>query len=299
MLISVGEPIVAFERVVRADGSVVRRGPHASGAPAIFSYVAASLGTPTAFIGGVGEDEHGRFFSAELARSGADAAAVHTDTNAPTATVLIHYDPDGCRSFDFSLADSAAARLPEAALRDYPERATWFHCSGSALQVGASLAATTMAALRRAKAAGARISLDPNIREELLTPGGVGLLREFAAASDVVFPSEGELAVLGLTGEALEDRGALVVQTMATEGAVARLGDQAWRQPALAHPASVVDTDGAGDTFAGAFVAAAMAGFDPGACLLAASQVVARAIAVEGPTTVDLSDWDWDSLAAG
>jgi sugar/nucleoside kinase (ribokinase family) len=298
VLISVGEPIVAFERVLRADGSVVERGPHASGAPAIFSYIAASLGTPTAFVGGVGEDHHGRFFKAGLARSGADPGAVHIDRDSPTATVLIHYDPAGEREFDFALKGSAAARLPEAALGNYPERATWFHCSGSALQVGDSLAATTMAALRRAKAAGARVSLDPNIRQELLTPAGVEMLRQFLAVSDVVFPSEGELAELGSDADSLLARGALVVQTMASAGAVARLGDQVWRQPALADPATVIDTDGAGDTFAGAFVAAAMAGFDPGAALRAASRVVAEAIAVEGPTTVDLSGRDWASLTA-
>ncbi|MDR2374599.1 MAG: PfkB family carbohydrate kinase [Bifidobacteriaceae bacterium] len=298
MLLSVGEPIVAFERVRGPDGRVASRGPHASGAPAIFAYVAASLGTPTAFVGGVGDDAHGRFFKAELARSGADRAAVHTHPEAPTATVVIHYDPAGERSFDFALAGSAAARLAEPALGAYPERAAWFHCSGSALQVGDELAGTVMAALGRAKAAGARVSLDPNIRQELLTPPGVALLREFLAVSDVVFPSEGELEVLGVEARELLARGALVVETFAAEGAQARRGDAVWRQPALADPASVVDTDGAGDTFAGAFVAAAMAGFEPDACLLAASRVVAGAIAVEGPTTVDLSGWDWARLTA-
>ncbi|MDR2567316.1 MAG: PfkB family carbohydrate kinase [Bifidobacteriaceae bacterium] len=296
MLISVGEPIVAFERVRQADGGIIERGPHASGAPAIFAYIAAALGTPTAFIGAVGRDPHGDFFKAELARSGADSAAVHTDPGRPTATVLIHYDAAGERSFDFALAESAAARLPESALGDYPERADWFHCSGSALQFGGDLAATAMTALMRAKAAGARVSLDPNIRRELLTPAGVDLLRRAAALSDVVFPSEGELAVLGTGAESLLAGGALVVETLAERGAVARLGSLTWSWPALADPDSIVDTDGAGDTFAGAFVAAAMAGFEPPECLCAASRVVARAIGVEGPTTVDLSEWSWSDL---
>ncbi|MDR1634716.1 MAG: PfkB family carbohydrate kinase [Bifidobacteriaceae bacterium] len=298
MLISVGEPIIACERVRQADGKIARRGPHASGAPAIFAYVAAGLGTPTAFIGGVGADANGALFKAELARSGADPAAVHTDPAAPTATVMIHYDQSGGRGFDFALADSAAARLPESALGDYPERATWFHCSGSALQVGGDLAATTMSALTRAKAAGARVSLDPNIRQELLTAAGVALLRRALALADAVFPSEDELEVLGITADALSEGGVLVVQTMAADGALARLGSRSWRQPALAAPQAVVDTDGAGDTFAGAFVAAAMAGLEPGQCLRAASKVVAQAIAVEGPTTVDLSRRQWSELVA-
>ncbi|MDR0594354.1 MAG: PfkB family carbohydrate kinase [Bifidobacteriaceae bacterium] len=298
MLISVGEPIVAVERVRQWGGEVVERGPHASGAPAIFAYVAAGLGTPTAFIGAVGDDEPGRFFKAEMARSGVDGRAIHTAAAWPTATVLIHYDESGGRGFDFALAGSAAARLPQAALGDYPERATWFHCSGSALQVGGDLAETVMAALARAKAAGARVSLDPNIRQELLTPAGVALLREVLATADAVFPSQGELDVLGTDARQLVAEGRLVVETMAAEGAVARLGSHSWRQPALAEPAAVIDTDGAGDTFAGAFVAAAMAGFGPRQCLLAASKVVAQAIAVEGPTTIDLSGWTWRDLTA-
>ncbi|MDR3106683.1 MAG: PfkB family carbohydrate kinase [Bifidobacteriaceae bacterium] len=297
MLVSVGEPIVAFERVSRADGTVLERGPHASGAPAIFSFVAASLGIPTAFIGGVGDDRHGHFFKSEMVRSGALARAVWTDPEVATATVLIHYDAAGERAFDFALAGSAAARLPVAALGDYPERASWFHCSGSALQVGEELAVTTLEAARRAKAAGARISLDPNIRQELLTPAGVALSRQFLALSDVVFPSEGELDVLGTTAEALSASGVLVVETMAAEGAIARWGCLVWHQPALASADMVIDTDGAGDTFAGAFVAAAMTGLEPDQCLVVASKVVARAIAVEGPTTVDLSAWDWTRLA--
>jgi sugar/nucleoside kinase (ribokinase family) len=89
-----------------------------------------------------------------------------------------------------------------------------------------------------------------------------------------------------------------VVETMAAAGARARVGDQAWTMPALADPSTVVDPDGAGDTFAGGFVAGLIAGLDPGQCLRAASRVVAAAIAVEGPTTVDLAGLTWQDLTA-
>jgi sugar/nucleoside kinase (ribokinase family) len=297
MLLSVGEPIVATELVQRAGAAgPLERGPHASGAPAIFSYVAAGLGTATAFVGGVGADAQGEFSRREFARGGADPAAVHVDHAAPTATVLIHYDLAGERRFEFQLTGSAAAALPAAALGSYPERASWFHCSGSALLVTGRLGATTLEAARRAKAAGARVSLDPNIREELMTPAGLDRLRAMLDLADAVFPSEGELEALGTAPDPLLERGCLVVETMAAAGARARLGKAVWTEAALADPAAVVDTDGAGDTFAGAFVAGLIAGLEPPACLRAASRVVALAIAVEGPTTVDLSTQTWRTL---
>ena len=137
-----------------------------------------------------------------------------------------------------------------------------------------------------ARKAGATISFDPNLREELLDVRGVSLLRRMAALSDVIFPSDGELERIGMDISGLLRSGVVVCETHAEQGATVLRGEDRWDCPALADPTEVVDTDGAGDTFAGAFVAASMAGLALPDALRIASHAVARAVTVPGPMTV-------------
>ena len=165
--------------------------PHASGAPAIAAWIAARLGTPTTFVGGVGDDAAG-----ELIRSTLMAAGVHTEsvvTNAalPTATAYVEYFPDGSRAFEFHVAGTAATALVPADLADLPEQAQWVHVSGSAVLFGDPLADTVLEAVRRGRDAGATVSIDPNLRAELDDPVQRAALRELCLQADVLFPSEG------------------------------------------------------------------------------------------------------------
>ncbi|MCW2492936.1 MAG: ribokinaselike protein [Frankiales bacterium] len=291
MLLIVGEALVAFQRDLgRPDDPP--RPPDASGAPAIASYIAARLGVPTAFVGGVGSDELGQFFRDTIYAAGVTPATVQVSPDRPTATVGITYDAGGSRAFDFAVTSSAALEVGEAALNGLPERADWLHLSGSALFFGEPLASTAIAAARRAHAAGARVSVDPNIRLEAMTAQSAARLREMIGLAHLVLPSEGELEALGLTEDELLERGAIVCRTMGAEGAVVRTGDASVSVPAVADPAAVMDTDGAGDTFAAAFIAATLDGADPVAAARVASRVVARAIAVLGPMSVVLSPAD-------
>ena len=75
---------------------------------------------------------------------------------------------------------------------------------------------------------------------------------------------------------------------MAADGARLRAGRLDLTIPAVAPAEQVVDPDGAGDTFAGAVIAARMRGSTWGDAIRAASQVVARAITVAGPMTMTL-----------
>ena len=89
--------------------------------------------------------------------------------------------------------------MREADLAALPESASWLHLSGSALLFGEPLAASAMSALRRARAAGATVSVDPNVRTEALTPASAALLAEALTLAHVIFPSTGELEALGLS----------------------------------------------------------------------------------------------------
>jgi sugar/nucleoside kinase (ribokinase family) len=280
--------------VIRARNAPPESEPQPSGAPAIAAWVAASLGAPTAFVGGVGDDANGRLLRATLQRAGVVTDGLVTKTGLPTATAQVEYFADGSRAFEFAVAESAATAVHPADLGELPERATWVHVSGSALLFGGSTADTVLAAVARGRAAGALISVDPNLRAELADPGAYAMLRDLCMAVDVVFPSEGELEDLDLDEDELIGRGVVVCRTMAAAGARLRATGVDVFVAARAAAHEVVDPDGAGDTFAGAAIAARMHGADWRDALEAAARVVARAIAVEGPMSARLGPADLD-----
>jgi sugar/nucleoside kinase (ribokinase family) len=266
--------------------------PQASGAPAIAAWVAARLGTPTTFVGGVGNDEAGELIRSTLAAGGIRPESVLTKAGLATATAYVEYFPDGSRVFEFHVAGTAATALVPADLADLPEHARWVHVSGSAVLFGDTLADTVIEAVRRGRDGGATVSVDPNMRAELDDPVQRAKLRELCLQADVLFPSEDELAQLDLDADDLVARGVVVCQTMAEAGARIRHGELDLFVPAVALPDEVLDPDGAGDTFAGAVIAARLRGADWAAATFAAARVVARAIAVPGPMTVALTSDD-------
>lgn len=281
MLLIPGEPIVILPR----DPSLA---PQASGAPAIAAWAAASLGVRTTFLGGVGDDDAGALMRDTLAAVVADPSAIVTKAGLPTATARVDYRPDGSRSFEFRVAGSAATALDPADLGRWPEEASWVHVSGSAVMFGGTMAAAVVEAVRRGRAAGATVSVDPNLRAELDDPTRLAVVRQLCEQADVLFPSEGELEALGLDEDDLVATGTAVCRTMAADGARLRAGRLDLFVPAVAPAAQVVDPDGAGDTFAGAVIACRMRGSAWGEAVQAASRVVARAITVAGPMTMEL-----------
>jgi sugar/nucleoside kinase (ribokinase family) len=291
MLLIVGEAIAAYSREIPAGGTAADpipfAGPFASGAPAIAAYVAAQLGAEVRLVAGVGNDRHGAVLRERLT-----AAGVHTDNlyeydELPTATVEITYFADGTRSFGFQVATTAATRITEPELTDLPEQAAWLHLSGSALIFGEPLRSTALAALRRAHRSGATVSVDPNLRPDSLDEPTRRLLVDAIDLASVVFPSDGELEALGLDATALADSGKVVCATHGAAGA--DLLTAAGRQHVPAPATTVVDADGAGDTFAGGYIAATLAGADPARAAEVAARACAESIAVAGPMEATLT----------
>jgi fructokinase len=286
MLLIVGEAIVAYQRDIGADGShtdAPYTGPWPSGSPAIAAYVAGRLGVPTVFVGGIGRDGHGKVMADGLAAGGVVIDHLAVADEAPTATAYITYR-GAAREFDFRVAGTAATLVTERNLGDLPERADWVHMSGSALIFGEPLAETTLSALRRARAAGARISVDPNVRPEALDRSARSALIEVLGLAHVLLPSEGELAALDVDAFSLVAGGATVCTTLGSGGAT--VTDESGTTQIDALSVEPVDTDGAGDSFAAGFIAAALAGGDPVDAARAGVRVAAAAIQTEGPMTV-------------
>jgi sugar/nucleoside kinase (ribokinase family) len=289
MLLIVGEALVAFMRQLGADAGqdLPFSGPWASGAPAIAAYSASMLGAPTHLVAGIGRDAAGDTIRSRLSAAGVTCHESDGGHLRPTAAAYVTYYPDSHREFGFAVSGTAATAVLEADLARLPESASWLHLSGSALLFGEPLAASAMSALRRARAAGATVSVDPNVRTEALTPAAAALLAEALTLAQVIFPSTGEIEALGLSRAELIRGGVTVCSTDGPHGARLETREGTWVIPAeSSHP---VDTDGAGDNFAGGYIAASMAGATPQEAARAGSRAAAESIAVLGPMEAELT----------
>jgi sugar/nucleoside kinase (ribokinase family) len=223
----------------------------------------------------VGDDPFGALLRQRLAGDGVDVGRVRAEAGAPTGCAFVAYADDGTRSFVFHVG--AAARLVAADLGELPERAAWLHVSGSSLALAPSLADVVETASARVHAAGGRISLDPNMRPEALSPDLAERLVRIAGRAAVLLPSEGELAAFGLDDTAAP----VVCTTLGAAGVRVRTGSH---EETIAVPAvDEVDPTGAGDTFAAAFVVATLAGADPVEAAREAVEVAATGVAHLGP----------------
>ena len=279
-------------------------GPFPSGAPLIFIATVARLGWPAAMVGVVGADPLGRMLVRRLQADGVDVRGIHTTSEVATAVSFVAYASDGSRQFVFHLANSAAGRLgPQHVEAGTARQAGWLHISGSAMSINESMRAACLRALELARAA--RVSLDPNLRVELL--GSVerarALFAPVMARAEVVFPSASEIEVL--TGEADADRGAAVLLAQGPRLVVLKRGaagcsvySAAGRQDIPGFPTVEVDPTGAGDSFAAGFVVATLRGMAPPEAARYANAVGSLAVRKWGPAEGAASDAEVQALLA-
>lgn len=288
-LLLVGEILVEIMR--QEPGVPLARpapflGPFPSGAPAIVASTAARLGVRTEFAGRVGNDVFGDALLERLRRHGVRTSACRRTPDYPTGTAFVAYDHRGGREFVFNVARSAAGQLTSGDLGELPERAGWLHVSGSSLSLGGGLSDAVMTAARRVARAGGVISLDPNIRATDGGPRALEELRWLARAATVLFPSEGELAAIGVEEADLVRGGVTVCTTYGARGAHLATPEAAFD---VAAPAvSEIDPTGAGDTFAGTYIAAVLSGSSALQAATFACRLAAQAVEVMGPMEVQV-----------
>lgn len=251
---------------------------------------AARAGAKTAYVSRVGDDSFGRSLLGLWAREGVDVSAVATDPEAPTGIYFVHHGPNG-HEFSYRRAGSAASRMTAAWLEDGPAGAVIrasriLHVSGISLAISASARATALAAMRMARAAGVRVSFDPNLRLKLWTleEARAGIATAMSLC-DIFLPSLDDVTALtGMTdGGAVIDWGhaagaAVVVLKLGADGAIASEGGR--RERIAGHPVPAVDATGAGDCFCGNLLARIAAGDD--VFLAARHANAAAALAVQG-----------------
>ena len=291
-IVVIGEILV--EIMADAPGTGFReplalRGPYPSGAPAIFIDQVARMGHPCGIVSAVGTDDFGRLNLDRLRRDGVDVSAVALDPDRPTGSAFVRYRPDGTRDFVFNIAHSACGHIgPSAEADALLSSAGHFHVMGSSLSSDA-LVAMNLDAARAVKARGGTVSLDPNLRKEMLDrPGLRNAMAQVLELADLFLPSGEELTLLT---EAQDETGALrelfarglraVVHKRGAEGASYHDADRSCHQTAFT--VDEVDPTGAGDCFGGAFTALWLQGADPALALRRAAAAGALAVGRRGP----------------
>lgn len=264
-------------------------GPFPSGAPVIFIDTVARLGWPAAFIGVVGTDAFGQLLLERLRADGVDARGIRQSAVFSTAVAFVAYASDGSRQFVFHIGGAAAGQLtPSDVDPAIGKSVAWLHISGSTMAVNESLHAACLRAVELCTRA--RVSLDPNLRVELL--GGAeqarNLLSPLVRRAEVIFPSMGELEAL--TGEPDLDMAAAALLSQGPRLVVLKRGaagcsvySAAGRRDIPAFPTEEIDPTGAGDAFAAGFVVATLRGMDPLAAALYGNAVGSLAVGKRGP----------------
>jgi len=249
---------------------------------------AARQGARTGYLGAVGRDPFGTGLRALWAAEGVDHAGVRSHADAPTGVYFVRPHASG-REFWYARRGSAASLygpddLPEAAIAG----ARVLHVSALSQAISPSMRAAVTHAAEIARANGTRVSYDTNLRLNLWSlEEARATIDAFLPLADLVFPSDDEAAQLtGLTDpDAILDhylaRGAgMVVLKRGAAGAMVAMQEARFAVPPA--PATPVDSTGAGDSFAGAFLAYLLETDDPTVAAKRAARVAAGTVSGHG-----------------
>ena len=290
MIITAGELLVEFVSLERGCGLARPTnyfGPYPSGAPAIFIDQASRMGARTAIYGGVGADGFGSVVRDRLERDGVDVSHVARFVGRPTGTAFVSYFEDGSRVFIFHLDGTAADGfdVDDFVVADEP---LTLHVSGSSLG-NARLRQSIATLAERVLQSGGRLSVDPNIRPELMrNEEAWAALRALIVRAHVLMPSEADLKMLAPASDyhdaiaRFHEAGAEVVAIkMGAAGCLVSDGSTVQHLPG--HRVEEVDPTGAGDCFCGTLVALLERGQSPQEAARVANAAGALAVTRRGP----------------
>lgn len=258
----------AGETVMAQDVSASPGGKGANQA-----HAAALQGVPTTLVGAVGDDAF-----ADAALQGLRAAGVALEGVArqpgPTGLAGIAVDAQG--ENQIVVAPGANARVQHTQVSD-----ALLQCSAALLLQGEVPAEQNEALAIRARRLGVPVLLNNAparpLPEALLRAVTVLIVnRHELHLSAPGLPADDAAAVDALAARHCID----VLLTLGAQGALAHLQGRRWRFPA--HRVAVVDTTGAGDTFAGVFAAARVQGLAAELALERATVAAALACARPG-----------------
>ncbi|WP_066965909.1 carbohydrate kinase [Microbulbifer sp. Q7] len=227
------------------------------GAPANVAVAAAKLGVPTRFLGQVGRDAFGDFLLRCLKQYGVDTSLTLRHPTAKTSLAFVFLDESGDRSFEFYRQDTADTLLEAGQLApaQFADCGLLHFCSNTLTTE--LLQNSTAAALELARAEGALVSFDVNLRHNLWSAGQADrtVVNRFVHNADILKFSRDELEFLcaGNVESYLQDLLARTPQlVLVTDGGEPVQCFTREHNFSVAIPkVKVVDTTAGGDGFTG------------------------------------------------
>jgi 2-dehydro-3-deoxygluconokinase len=220
-------------------------------------------GVPAAWASAVGDDALGRRLLATLRARGVDTSLVAVDPNAPTGVYFKDPGQDGTTVLYYRRGSAAARLGPDFAATLPLDTVPLVHVSGITAALSGSCRALLDEVIERRRDAKLPVSFDVNYRPSLWdSPRTAGReLLALARRCDLVFVGRDEAETLWGTARA-QDVYALIERDLVVKdgavGAYAYQGGEVSFVPA--EKVEVVEPVGAGDAFAGGYLAADLGG---------------------------------------
>ncbi|MEV8240788.1 sugar kinase [Microbacterium testaceum] len=289
VLLAVGETMAML---APADGGGVMDAVDflvdAGGAESNVAAHAAAGGMTARWFSRLGADALGDRVLRQVAARGVDTAGVVRDVERPTGL----YVKDPGRGVRYYRRGSAASALSptDAEALDLDDVSV-LHVSGITAAISTSARGFLVAGMGRARSRGVTVSFDVNHRSALWSAAEAApVLADLSARADVVFVGRDEAETLWKTPRDVDVRALfpdvpeLVVKD-GDIGATVFAGAERTFVPALR--VEVLDAVGAGDAFAGGYLAARARGGDPAARLAAGHERAALTLRTYGDSLDD------------
>lgn len=255
---ALGELLIDFtENGVSGQGNPIYEA-NPGGAPCNVLAMLAKLERKTAFIGKVGQDIFGNRLKDILAETGIDISNLVMDKDVRTTLAFVETFADGDRDFSFYRNPGADMMLREDEVNEDILRDTKIFHFGTLSMTHEEVRQATKKAVETAKAAGAVLSFDPNLREPLWNSLDEAKEQTAYGLSKCDFLKISDNEIRWFTGEEDFDAGIrklreqydipLIVLSMGKDGSRAYYKDlRVEAAPFLQE--HTIETTGAGDTF--------------------------------------------------
>jgi sugar/nucleoside kinase (ribokinase family) len=257
------------------------------GSAANATFNAARLGLRATFLGKLGNDELARTYRGRFAAAGVNVG--HFKSGAvPNARCLALVTPDAQRTMRTDLGAAMTLSPAEISPADFAG-CRHAHIEGY-LVFNQALAD---AVLHAARTAGCTVSLDLS-SFEVVAASRAWLFQQFGHGLDIVFANEDEIRALfedqtssyADLARRLAGHGVLAAVKVGKDGAWLARGSELYRVEPVVVP-DVVDTNGAGDSWAAGFLTGYLLGWPLPQCGALASLVGAETVRHMGPIIPD------------
>lgn len=256
---ALGELLIDFTENGRSGQGNTLFEANPGGAPCNVLAMLQKLGRSCAFVGKVGEDMFGRLLRDAAAQAGICMDYLVFDRDARTTLAFVQTFPNGDRDFSFYRNPGADMMLTEEEVpAEVVENSRIFHF-GTLSMTHEGVRRATVKAIGHAKAGGALLSFDPNLRPPLWDSldNAKAQIEYGLGQCDILKIADNELEFM--TGVTDFDQGAAILRerhpniklfnvTAGAEGSYSYYKDKRVFVPAC-KLGGTIETTGAGDTF--------------------------------------------------